>query len=101
MIDAATERYTLDVASAMAGVLGSQLAGVYLHGSAVLVGFDARRSDVDILVVCDGPMTAAQQAAAAEALSERRLPCPARGLELSRLPARYRAPAGRGLRSGR
>lgn len=39
MIDAATERYTLDVASAMAGVLGSQLAGVYL-------------------VVCDGPATA-------------------------------------------
>jgi predicted nucleotidyltransferase len=55
VIDAATERYTLDVASAMAVVLGSQLAGVYLHGSAVLGGFEARRSDVDILVVCDGP----------------------------------------------
>jgi len=83
MIDAATERYPLDVAAAMAAVLGSQLAGVYLHGSAVLGGFDARRSDVDILVVCDGPMTAAQQAAAAEALSEQSLPCPAGGLELS------------------
>jgi hypothetical protein len=36
IMDAATGRYTLGVASAMAAVLGSQLAGVYLHGSAVL-----------------------------------------------------------------
>jgi hypothetical protein len=67
----------------MAALLGSHLAGVYLHGSAVLGGFDARRSDVDVIAVCDGPMTAAQRSAAAQALSEQRLPCPARGLELS------------------
>jgi Domain of unknown function (DUF4111) len=77
------ERYALRVASATAAASGSQLAGVYLHGSAVLGGFDARRSDVDILVVNDGPMTSAQQRAVAEALSEQRLPCPGRGLELS------------------
>ena len=82
-MDTALERYALNVASATAAVLGSQLAGVYLHGSAVLGGFDHRRSDVDVLAVCDGPMTAAQQSAVAEALSEPRLPCPARGLELS------------------
>ena len=80
---AGPERYALKVASAAAAVSGSQLAGVYLHGSAVLGGFDARRSDVDVLVVCDGPMTSAQQSAAAEVLSEQRLPCPGRGLELS------------------
>jgi hypothetical protein len=77
------ERYALKVASATAAASGGQLAGVYLHGSAVLGGFDARRSDVDVLVVCDGPMTPAQQSAVAEALSEQRLPCPGRGLELS------------------
>lgn len=82
-MDTASERYALNVASATAAVSGSQLAGAYLHGSAVLGGFDARRSDIDILVVCDGPMTPAQQSAVAEALSERRLPCPGRGLELS------------------
>ena len=70
-MDTGTESYALKVASAMAAVSGSQLVGVYLHGSAVLGGFDARRSDVDVLVVCDGP------------LSEQRLPCPGRGLELS------------------
>jgi len=82
-MDSAAERYALKVASATAAVPGLPLAGAYLHGSAVLGGFDARRSDVDILVVCGGPVTPAQQSAAAEALSERRLPCPVRGLELS------------------
>jgi hypothetical protein len=82
-MDTGPEHYTLKVASAMAAVSGLRLAGVYLHGSAVLGGFDARRSDVDVLVVCEHPMTSAQQTAAAEALSQQRLPCPGRGLELS------------------
>jgi hypothetical protein len=77
-MDTAPERYALNVASATAAVSGLQLAGAYLHGSAVLGGFNARRSDVDVLAVCDGPMTAAQQSAVAEALSEQRLPCPGR-----------------------
>jgi Domain of unknown function (DUF4111) len=78
------ERYAQDAASVLADLLGSRLVGVYLHGSAVLGGFDARRSDVDMLAVTEGPMTAAQQAATADALSDRSLPCPARrGLELS------------------
>jgi hypothetical protein len=82
-MDTLSERYARDAASALAALLGSQLVGAYLHGSAVLGGFDARRSDVDLLAVTDGPMTAAQQAAVADALSDQSLPCPARGLELS------------------
>jgi Domain of unknown function (DUF4111) len=77
------ERYLAGVAAALADVLGPRLAGVYLHGSAVLGGFDPRRSDIDVIAVCAAPMTAAQQTAVAEALSERRLPCPAHGLEFS------------------
>jgi hypothetical protein len=82
-MDAMSESYAADVATAMAALLGSRLVGVYLHGSAVLGGFDVRRSDVDILVVCKEPITAAEQSAAADSLSEESLPCPARGLELS------------------
>lgn len=67
----------------MAALLGSRLVGVYLHGSAVLGGFDVRRSDVDVLVVCEEPITTAQQSVAADSLSDEHLPCPARGLELS------------------
>ncbi|MFI0417983.1 aminoglycoside adenylyltransferase domain-containing protein [Spongiactinospora sp. 9N601] len=82
-MDVMLERYAGQVASAMAAGLGGRLVGVYLHGSAVLGGFDARRSDVDILVVSEGSMTAAERSAAAEALRDERLPCPAHGLELS------------------
>ncbi|WP_030454041.1 nucleotidyltransferase domain-containing protein [Herbidospora cretacea] len=82
-MDLLSGRYTRDVASAMAAVIGSRLVGVYLHGSAVLGGFDARRSDIDVLIVCEHPMTADERAAAAERLSNDRLPCPAHGLELS------------------
>jgi hypothetical protein len=83
-MDAALGRYPLDVAAALAEACGPRLVGVYLHGSAVLGGFDARRSDVDVLAVCHGPMTAARRSAAAATVSEPRLPCPAaHGLELS------------------
>ena len=77
------EHYLADVASALADVSGPDLVGVYLHGSAVLGGFDPRRSDIDILAVVDRPMTAAQRSATAGALSEQRRPGPARGLEFS------------------
>jgi hypothetical protein len=87
LMDARSERYATDVAAVLADVLGPDLTGAYLHGSAVLGGFDGRRSDIDILAVTEGPMTAAQQSAAAGALGgaagEERLQCPARGLELS------------------
>ena len=90
-MDAGSERYATDVGAALARVLGPDLTGAYLHGSAVLGGFDARRSDIDILAVTEGAMTAAQQSAAAGALSgaageavgEERRAGPARGLELS------------------
>ncbi|MBW4717212.1 aminoglycoside adenylyltransferase domain-containing protein [Saccharothrix obliqua] len=77
------DRYARDVAAEVAAVLGRRLVGAYLHGSAVLGGFDARRSDVDVVVVCETPMAEAERSAVAERLSDERLPCPARGLELS------------------
>jgi predicted nucleotidyltransferase len=82
-MDATSESYAANVATAISTLLGLRLVGVYLHGSAVLGGFDIRRSDIDVLVVCKEPITAAEQSAAADALSEDHLPCPARGLELS------------------
>ncbi|WP_165367822.1 aminoglycoside adenylyltransferase domain-containing protein [Phytoactinopolyspora endophytica] len=82
-LDALSQRYVGDVASVMSTVLGPELVGVYLHGSAALGGYDPRRSDVDILVVSKGPLTATQQSAAGERLAQECLPCPAHGLELS------------------
>ena len=82
-MDAASERYVAAVAGALTGALGSTLVGVYLHGSAVLGGFDLRRSDVDILGVCAAPMPSEVKDRAARALGQEALPCPAQGLELS------------------
>jgi streptomycin 3"-adenylyltransferase len=72
-----------DVAGALAGITELPFGGLYLHGSAVLGGFNARRSDIDMLAVCTQPMHRSTTGAAAEAVSEATLPCPARGLELS------------------
>ncbi len=55
--------YTDRVCGDLRETLGDALTGVYLHGSAVLGGFDPRRSDIDTLAV------------------SARLPCPAAGLE--------------------
>ena len=75
--------YVEDVATEVHAALETSLVGVYLHGSAVLGGFDTRRSDVDIVVVSGGAVPRATRAAVAESLGEDALPCPARGLELS------------------
>ncbi|BCJ38393.1 hypothetical protein Athai_58960 [Actinocatenispora thailandica] len=74
-----TERYLSALAAVAAATLGDDLVGCYLHGSAALGGFDARRSDVDVLVVSAGTTGAAQRSALAAALEQ--LPCPAAGLD--------------------
>ncbi|WP_207128325.1 aminoglycoside adenylyltransferase domain-containing protein [Actinocatenispora comari] len=80
-MDEAMERYLSGLAAAAARALGDDLVGCYLHGSAVLGGFDARHSDVDVLVVAAGATSAAQRASLTAGLAA--LPCPAVGLELS------------------
>lgn len=75
----------LQMASAVAvrlhEALGSNLAAIYLHGSAVLGGFDPLVSDLDVLVVCDDPLSDAEADAVITAIG--RLDLPAKGLELS------------------
>ncbi|MGH3098353.1 MAG: aminoglycoside adenylyltransferase domain-containing protein [Streptosporangiales bacterium] len=82
------ERYVTNVAALLAGVLGASYVGAYLHGSAVLGDFDPRRSDIDVLAVCEEPTRAEVVGDIAAALNEESLPCPAAGLEFS-LVTRY------------
>ncbi|MDT0320225.1 aminoglycoside adenylyltransferase domain-containing protein [Streptomyces millisiae] len=63
------------------------LVGVYLHGSAVLGGFDPARSDVDVLAVVAGPEGESAQRRAGEAVAATAARCPGAGLELSVLTA--------------
>jgi streptomycin 3"-adenylyltransferase len=66
-------------------VLGDRHAGTYLHGSAVLGGFTPGRSDVDLLLVVDGPAARQTLLDLAAAVSVERIPCPGVGLELDAL----------------
>ncbi|GIH14402.1 aminoglycoside adenylyltransferase domain-containing protein [Rugosimonospora africana] len=59
------------------------LVGVYLHGSAVLGGFQPGRSDVDVLAVVERPGTVDAQRAMGEAVAASARSCPGAGLELS------------------
>ncbi|TQW00491.1 hypothetical protein V2A60_001570 [Cordyceps javanica] len=82
-MDAASEEYLQRLSDSVSRALEGNLTGIYLHGSAVLGGFDPRQSDLDVLVVVSRRMTATQSAAVVDAVSEKALPCPAAGLEMS------------------
>jgi Domain of unknown function (DUF4111) len=64
-------------------VLQADAVGVYLHGSAVLGGFQPDRSDLDVLAVCDRPLSAEQRAGLCHHLDPAALAVPAAMLELS------------------
>jgi hypothetical protein len=63
--------------------LEDNLLAIYLHGSSAMGAFVPSRSDIDVLTVTERTLVSAAKVAVAEALSERSLPCPGVGLELS------------------
>ena len=65
-----------ELARACAGALGETVAGVILHGSLTLDDYLPGRSDVDLLVVVDHPLSDAQLAAMTEAMASRRAKAP-------------------------
>lgn len=75
------EPYLEEVAELLKEVLGADLVGLYLHGSAVLGDFSDGRSDVDVIAVSARPLSSKEKEVVAERLSESSLPCPATGLE--------------------
>ena len=77
-----TDAYLTALVERLRSVLDEALVGVYAGGSLALGGFDPVRSDVDVAVVCHGPLSEETKLRVAEALRHESLPCPARGLEL-------------------
>jgi predicted nucleotidyltransferase len=65
-------RFAQTLARACAGALGEAVAGVILHGSLSLDDYLPGRSDIDLLVVAQDPLTDAQLAALTEALAGHR-----------------------------
>jgi streptomycin 3"-adenylyltransferase len=84
----AAEEYLAALVRVVRVHLGDGLIGAYLHGSAVLGGWDPERSDIDVLAVDTAPVAPEVLRDLAEAVSVRALPCPVqRGLELGLVTA--------------
>jgi hypothetical protein len=82
------EAYLEELLRVLRARLGARLAGAYLHGSAVLGGWHADRSDLDVLAVCTAPVDVDALEALAGTLSVGALPCPVqRGLEFGLVTA--------------
>jgi hypothetical protein len=86
--------YAQLVAAEVAATTGGLLQAVYVHGSAALGGWQADRSDVDMLLIADDAVSAATLDQMAGSLVATSAACPGRGLESSAVgSAQARAPA--------
>jgi hypothetical protein len=71
-------RFAETLAASCAGALGRTVVGVILHGSLTLDDYVPGRSDVDLLVVVDDPLTDAQVAALTQTVERQRPRAPGR-----------------------
>jgi streptomycin 3"-adenylyltransferase len=64
-------------------LLGENLVGVYLHGSLVMGCFNPQKSDIDLIVVVDAPLSDAVKRAFLETVVAYNAIGPAKGIEMS------------------
>jgi Domain of unknown function (DUF4111)/Nucleotidyltransferase domain len=81
-VDDEVADYAAELTRRVVDVLGDNVVGVYLHGSATMDAFVRTRSDVDVLVVSNDAVARSARHQLADVLSESSLPCPGVGLEL-------------------
>lgn len=74
--------YLEELAERLADALGDRLLSVLAIGSYALEAFDPKRSDLDVIVVVDRPLTVMDWDAVVDQCSHESLPVPARKLEL-------------------
>ena len=63
--------------------LAKRLAGIYLHGSAVMGCYQPKKSDLDFLVVVNAPLSDAEKRRFMDSLLELDKACPGKGIEMS------------------
>ena len=73
-------------------IFGSNLTGIYLHGSAVMDCFSPERSDIDLLFIINDDITSDEKRAFLEVISELDKSAPPKGLELSIVKREYCRP---------
>lgn len=64
-------------------ILGENLVGIYLHGSAVMGCFNSQKSDLDFIIVIRDPVSNAAKRAYMDMVIELNRQAPAKGIELS------------------
>ena len=74
--------YLEELAARLAHALGERLLCVASIGSYAIGGFDPQRSDLDVIVVVDQPLTVSDWDAVVDTCSHEALPVPARKLAL-------------------
>jgi predicted nucleotidyltransferase len=77
------DEYLGRVVSALRTELGTELVGVYLHGSLAMDAFTPGRGDIDVLAVCAAPLNAERVRSLGEALVAIPVPPSSVGLEFS------------------
>ena len=73
-------------------ILGSQLTGIYLHGSLAMGCFNPEKSDIDLIVVIEHEITDVQKMQFMEQIVALNRQAPAKGLEISIVLRKYCAP---------
>jgi hypothetical protein len=81
-LGADVDGYLRELVARARGVLGDDLRGVCLMGSAAVGAYRPGRSDLDVAIVLDRPVPVVRREAVVAAVEHEALPCPARGLEL-------------------
>ncbi len=81
-MDDRVQAYLQSVVRQCTDVLGEDLTSVWIVGSLVMRDFDARRSDIDLLVTCTKSLSSDAKEALGHRLAHNALPCPAHGVDL-------------------
>ena len=64
-------------------ILGNNLVGIYLHGSAVMGCFNEKKSDIDLLIVVDTPLSDETKRQYMDMVVDLNTYAPEKGIELS------------------
>lgn len=72
-----------DITDVSKQILGEKLVGVYLHGSIAMRCFNPKKSDIDLIFVIEGEMTAEEKLEFMKVIVKLNESAPKKGLELS------------------
>ena len=78
-----TDRLIYEFTERSKRILRDNLAGIYLHGSAVMGCFNPQKSDIDLIIVVDRPLSDPIKRAYMDMVVEYNALGPAKGIEMS------------------